>query len=844
MPEQPDWTFEATSTGRDGTIQSWEVPATGYYGITAYGAEGGPGSSDLGGKGAKVSGTFSLTGGQIVKILVGQQGIQGSGNAAGGGGGTFVAFENAADEEDLLLAAGGGGGGGSDSGNPGVDAITPEDAGVLYSKEEGEGTPDSAGDKLYEGDYGTPGHGARDGTRSNAGGGGGGFLTSGDEINGSPGDGFLQGGLGAQGGGGDEGGFGGGGATPSGLANSNCPGGGGGGYSGGQGGGAASDDRVGGGGGGSYNNGTDKDDESGVREGHGLVEITDLHQPGATFDPSRAAFKTDNPDDVTFDITWDQATEITNIAGEGITSSDWSVSADVLTINQSFLETFTNNDLLEFTVEFDEGDDVTIQVVIVPLVGTWQSLPYSLEEIESVMSTVMDWEQELPTDTSATVFTAVTPTGQSPAAEDWVEQPYVELPEETLEATGDGATGEVQEFVVPESGTYTITAYGAEGGGPKGGKGAKIQGEFALEEDDVLKVVAGHRGLDSENSGMDPDHGSGGGCSFVAKETGEGLDLLVIAGGGGAAYGEDHEQDGRAGEDGGSAIQSGSGGTGSPGTGGDGGTGDSTAYGGAGWNSGNDGNAGAVKDDPTGCTGADYDGGFGGGGSSNGSGWERCAGGGGYSGGAGARGTTYAVGGGGGSYNDGAEQNNEAGVNDGDGYVHIAADYDPDDPEYDQSVRSIDEGENLTENDFHIKVELETKDIEVTPSVGDMWFEIVDEIDEHLFRLEMYELNAREDLGGGRFNNVIGDLTVDYDGVAGDLVGDGGGVESFLEIFTPTDLEWVPDVYWIETINATLTDYTLDFIRVYYVSSYTEETLSATLTDYTLELTHIEDLDP
>ena len=63
-----------------GGIQSWTVPATGTYTITATGAQGASGDTGfVGGKGAQVSGQFNLTAGQVLQLVVGQQGVgQGS----------------------------------------------------------------------------------------------------------------------------------------------------------------------------------------------------------------------------------------------------------------------------------------------------------------------------------------------------------------------------------------------------------------------------------------------------------------------------------------------------------------------------------------------------------------------------------------------------------------------------------------------------------------------------------------------------------------------------------------------------------------------------------------------
>ena len=72
-------------------IQEWTVPATTTYTIEAWGAQGGIAGDYNGGKGAYIKGDFSLTEGETIKILVGQQGIaaayQNNFSTYGGAGG-------------------------------------------------------------------------------------------------------------------------------------------------------------------------------------------------------------------------------------------------------------------------------------------------------------------------------------------------------------------------------------------------------------------------------------------------------------------------------------------------------------------------------------------------------------------------------------------------------------------------------------------------------------------------------------------------------------------------------------------------------------------------------------
>ncbi len=256
-----------------GGIQYWTVPTSGLYKIVAKGAQGGGAN---GGLGASIEGEFMLTSGQVIRILVGQQGITqtGQANSVGGGGGSFVILNPASSTSDILVIAGGGGGSASSSyaatsngsaGNNGNNGSI--DAGVS--------NPDGLG-----GSSGNGGNKSVSGCSLDRGSGGGGFLTNGGSICqsvgvGDGGSSFLNGGQGGTGfGPGASGGFGGGGATwQTGFRGS----GGGGGYSGGGAGQINSDSpNHAGGGGGSFNAGMNPLNLAGINAGDGQVIITSL----------------------------------------------------------------------------------------------------------------------------------------------------------------------------------------------------------------------------------------------------------------------------------------------------------------------------------------------------------------------------------------------------------------------------------------------------------------------------------------------------------------------------------------------------------------------------------------
>ena len=97
-------------------FQQFSICYAGTYEITAYGANGGSSVSlGGGGYGATAKGTFALTNGQKLTIVVGQPGAMSNTNsgamdAGGGGGGSFVFSGTSISTASVLIAAGGGGG--------------------------------------------------------------------------------------------------------------------------------------------------------------------------------------------------------------------------------------------------------------------------------------------------------------------------------------------------------------------------------------------------------------------------------------------------------------------------------------------------------------------------------------------------------------------------------------------------------------------------------------------------------------------------------------------------------------------------------------------------------------
>ena len=122
--------------------------------------------------------------------------------------------------------------------------------------------------------------------------------------------------------------------------------------------------------------------------------------------------------------------------------------------------------------------------------------------------------------------------------------------------TAFGYTGGIQTFTAPVSGTYQLTAYGAQGGNSPGrvdgGYGGYATGRVSLIKGQVLYIVVG--GMPSDGAAVggyngggnlnskNSNGGPGGGATHIARRTGVlselssyKSDILIVAGGGGGS---------------------------------------------------------------------------------------------------------------------------------------------------------------------------------------------------------------------------------------------------------------------------------------------------------------------
>lgn len=127
-------------------IQLWTVPATDTYSVVVAGASGGYVPLKLGGKGRVITSQIRLNQGQVLKILVGQEGGRAAianAWAGGGGGGTFVI--DSATSSAIIIAGGGGGAAQSSSSYSNSAGSTGLDAAAYNSTSGVSGTSGGAG---------------------------------------------------------------------------------------------------------------------------------------------------------------------------------------------------------------------------------------------------------------------------------------------------------------------------------------------------------------------------------------------------------------------------------------------------------------------------------------------------------------------------------------------------------------------------------------------------------------------------------------------------------------------------------------------------------------------------
>ncbi len=144
-------------------------------------------------------------------------------------------------------------------------------------------------------------------------------------------------------------------------------------------------------------------------------------------------------------------------------------------------------------------------------------------------------------------------------------------------------------------------------------------------------------------------------------------------------------------------------------------------------------------------------------------------------------------------------------------------------------------GDVITANgNLWIKATLSTEDVNKTPTLKDLWLEEASAPQDKIL-ITMHPQ--------GRFNNVVGPLTVQYDQTVGSLRGRGGPVEGFIETFTPTDLEPKPNPHVAETVTVK-PEIELQFLRVEYHDRFEQDTMITAMPSINVEFIDVSEINP
>lgn len=186
--------FTASGSGATGSAQTWTVPAgVSEVTLNLIGADGGNRGNGvrIGGAGAEATGTFAVSAGDVLNVIVGQAGANGTASDDGAGGGGGTAIYNATSGTLLLVAAGGSGAGFNGNGFGGLADIGAAGTGGAGNHAGGGGGATAAGGNGSQGNGGGAGgtDGSNGGTGNSGADGGYGFGGGGEAGDGGQGGG-------------------------------------------------------------------------------------------------------------------------------------------------------------------------------------------------------------------------------------------------------------------------------------------------------------------------------------------------------------------------------------------------------------------------------------------------------------------------------------------------------------------------------------------------------------------------------------------------------------------------------------------------------------------------------
>ena len=149
-------------------------------------------------------------------------------------------------------------------------------------------------------------------------------------------------------------------------------------------------------------------------------------------------------------------------------------------------------------------------------------------------------------------------------------------------------------------------------------------------------------------------------------------------------------------------------------------------------------------------------------------------------------------------------------------------------------IKCIDDGQDLTGETLYVRVDMSTTDTTKSPVLKDVRILISDISDANRIVL-LFDYGVANSI-----QRSHSDVTISYDG-SGSLIGQGGPVLAFDEVFTPVNLNHKDNPHVQENIKFDI-EASSNLIKISYISAACNEHIEFGIADITGSLKHIDDL--
>jgi len=93
-------------------------------------------------------------------------------------------------------------------------------------------------------------------------------------------------------------------------------------------------------------------------------EVYEEEIESAAINPQKVEFDLNQPEPVKTEITWNDASQVDSVSGDGIENENYSLEDNILSVEQEFLKNFSEGETLELVIGFDTGDETSLMVTV------------------------------------------------------------------------------------------------------------------------------------------------------------------------------------------------------------------------------------------------------------------------------------------------------------------------------------------------------------------------------------------------------------------------------------------------------------------------------------------------